>query len=478
MHYFSFIHSFLYTDEIHLKNGDVYILLHLADKYDVPLLLRSVVQFLIRTLNVDNACKAFDVGYQRNLHDLTDAALDLISINASKCLRSETFFELDIKEVAQISSAEGLSCTEEELFEALDLLAEKLCQANGEETTDENKRKVMDQAFYNVRFPLMEYDFLISKVTNRSILSDKEHIAILQSKSHSTELQDTICGFRAIPRKPKNAITVILAIKGQRKLSKIAVEPDFCSLSFEVSHSSLLYGILIYGPCTKTSFCAEVQVSSTKSKNGNGIIYHENKIINSTNGVVTCKMFFQQPVYLVNGSRYEMHMKIYTCSSSPLLFYQPEEEAFLDNSVSMAQEKSAPTIEIGGFSFAGPACSASQSIFGAPPKQAPTTEEDTSLNNSVSMIQEASATTTETRGFSFGVPANPTPHSIFVAPAKQVRATALVCHTESDVKLVSMSTAERNDGVISRTFRHKTLHAFTSINALCSKSQIAGLLLF
>ena len=246
MPYFSFIYSFLYTDEIDLENGDVYNLLNLADKYNVPLLLRSVVQFLIRTLNVDNACKAFDVGFGRNLHNLTDAALDFICINASQCLRSETFFELDIEEITKISSSEGLSCTEEELFEALDLLAEKLCEAYREENTDENKRKIMDQAFYNVRFPLMEYDFLISKVTNRSILSEKEQIAILQSKSHSTELQDTICGFRAIPRKPKNAITVILAIKGQRKLSKIAVEPDFCSLSFEVSHSIWLYGILIY----------------------------------------------------------------------------------------------------------------------------------------------------------------------------------------------------------------------------------------
>ena len=323
-------YRFLYTDDIDLDDVDEYIILHLADKYDVTLLLRRVIQFIALNLDTENAIKAFDAGHRRNLRDLSNTSLEFILRNATACLKSPAFLELDMEEVALISSAEGLSCTEEELFEALDLIAEKECQVNGEEATDENKRKAIGLVLYNVRFTLMDSEYLISKVARRKILSEAELIAILQSQSQTDGHEDMVLDFRATPRMPEKYTVVLIAKRGRHDMRQIECKDGPFLVSFEVSHPSWLYGIMIYGPCQAMRFCTEVTLSLTNGANDTNILQNHG-MLESTAGSVTCNVVFDTPMHLKEKEKYMMKLAIYTSTTSSPLFYQVSESAFLTN---------------------------------------------------------------------------------------------------------------------------------------------------
>ena len=130
---------------------------------------------------------------------------------------------------------------EEELYENLIRWAESECQRQKLDVSWENKRKVLGDLLYKVRFPLMESAYFISQVATTDLLSDAEKADL---KSYHTTDKDTV------PKhfdESERVVQVMRCTASTAYKAGVVNSYNGLALGFEVSHDSLLHGILVFG---------------------------------------------------------------------------------------------------------------------------------------------------------------------------------------------------------------------------------------
>ncbi|KAK3100650.1 hypothetical protein FSP39_023079 [Pinctada imbricata] len=321
---------FLYTDQANLNEENAIPVLHLADKYDVPLLYDRCVKFLNNNIKIENACLIFASAKRYNSETLKIASLSFICLNKD-CLRSDEFLNLCREDVMDISGNENLSCKEENLLESLCRWAEVRCNETGKETNDANKRQILGNLLFTVRFPLMDYDFLINTLSNSKLLTDLELKLVLQKRSKKETLLKESTGMKEVKsiedsseaddtdtedtdeEKPRRQMINGAARKAIQPVnimfesgSVILLTEEMQqeqSISFTVSEDSWFYGVIMYGPETKTRFGYELRLGSY---NDNSKKYSEivkvSSFMTPDEKSYTCALPLNAP-FLLNGSQ-------------------------------------------------------------------------------------------------------------------------------------------------------------------------------
>lgn len=165
---------FLYLDEVQIDAETVMATLYAAKKYEVTALEMACVDFLKANLNPDNA---FMMLTQARLFDegtLTDLCLETIDKNAMDSLFSDSFYDIDLDTLKLVLNRDSLRVREVSLFIAAIRWAELECTRRSWELTTENKRKVLGDALYMIRFPLMTIEEFAHNVAQSELLTDKE----------------------------------------------------------------------------------------------------------------------------------------------------------------------------------------------------------------------------------------------------------------------------------------------------------------
>lgn len=167
---------FLYMDEVDIGPETVMATLYSAKKYEVATLEMACVDFLKENLTSENA---FMLLTQARLFDetaLADMCLETIDKHTLDTLCSEAFLEIDLDTLKLVLSRDTLRSREVSLFAAVVRWSEVECQRKLWQPNADNKRKVLGDALFLIRFPLMTIEEFAVNVAQSGLLTDKEMV--------------------------------------------------------------------------------------------------------------------------------------------------------------------------------------------------------------------------------------------------------------------------------------------------------------
>ena len=165
----------MYYDEVQLTTRNVPEVLFLAQKYLIPSLSKICTEFVGNNLTVKNTLPVLDhcflLGVSKGLEK---QCWSIIDKHASEVAEDNQFLDIDHGTLTALLSRDTLVAKEMVLFRAAVKWAGHECQRLSIPLTVENKRKVLGDAFYSIRFPLMSMKEFTDEVAQSSFLSHEE----------------------------------------------------------------------------------------------------------------------------------------------------------------------------------------------------------------------------------------------------------------------------------------------------------------
>lgn len=165
----------MYYDEVRLTTRNVLEVLFLAQKYLIPNLAKICTEFVGNNLTVENTLPVLDhcflLGVSKGLEKQWWSIIDK---HASEVAEYNQFLDIDHGTLTALLSRDTLVAKEMVLFRVAVKWAGHECQRLSIPLTVENKRKVLGDAFYSIRFPLMSMKEFTDEVAQPSFLSHEE----------------------------------------------------------------------------------------------------------------------------------------------------------------------------------------------------------------------------------------------------------------------------------------------------------------
>lgn len=165
----------MYYDEVQLTTRNVPEVLFLAQKYLIPSLAKICTEFVGNNLTAENTLPVLDhcflLGVSKGLEK---QCWSIIDKHASEVAEDNQFLDIDHGTLTALLSRDTLVAKEMVLFRAAVKWAGHECQRLSIPLTVENKRKVLGDAFYSIRFPLMSMKEFTDEVAQSSFLSHEE----------------------------------------------------------------------------------------------------------------------------------------------------------------------------------------------------------------------------------------------------------------------------------------------------------------
>ncbi|XP_046368522.2 BTB/POZ domain-containing protein 6-like isoform X5 [Haliotis rufescens] len=178
---------YLYTDDVELTPNTVLGLMYAARKYNITGLETECEEFCLQSLSPSNACLFLQQADLFDKEDLKERALRVIKSNAEVSVASEGFRELSKECLKLILKADDMRVDEICIFRSVMSWAEAECRRQGREVTPEEKREVLGECVFLIRFPSMSMVKFATTVCHEGILSDT-HIIMLFRKYAISDL--------------------------------------------------------------------------------------------------------------------------------------------------------------------------------------------------------------------------------------------------------------------------------------------------
>ena len=226
-------------------------LLYIAKKYCVDKLVKVCANFLRDAITSDTVCQIMEASRAISDSEVYDQCLSFMWKNFTDSLKSKDFPTLCMRSMEDVMAIENVIVKEEELYENLMRWAESECKRQTLNVSWENKRKVLGDILYKVRFPLMKRKYFTKKVATTDLLSDTEKLDVLMY----------LCSKDIAPKyfQVNERIQQVVRCVPVSCTNSVPMKNRTASLRFKVSHPSLLHGILVYG-CSSGSCEYSVKV--------------------------------------------------------------------------------------------------------------------------------------------------------------------------------------------------------------------------
>lgn len=234
-------HRFLYTDKTKVTEENLEGLLFCADKYKTYLLAaqcRSSVKGFISTSIV---CKVMEIAHRFNDTEIFETCLKKVDAHTPDFFFTEEFLNMCPSCIYKIVQRDSIFASEKVVFDQVVRWSKEECKRRGLPEKAENQREVLGDILKEIRFPILEHQFLNDVVCETGILNDKEKVDILrqQLKAKCTKL----CMFKKRERKWK-AINVMICSIDPTKISKNSYDvKQLTRIAFTVQHNAFLLGI-------------------------------------------------------------------------------------------------------------------------------------------------------------------------------------------------------------------------------------------
>ena len=170
--------TFLYTDRCNLTTDNAVSVMYLSKKYLVPSLTVKCVNILQRSIEGENATSILEHALQFDEKNLENSCWEFIKSNTKQVIASKDFNEISQTTLAGVLRLDCVNVSEVELFRAVLKWSDSQCSKNDMEPTNENKRSVIGDAIYHLRFLAMsQYEFTANVVAS-GLLTPEEMIPI------------------------------------------------------------------------------------------------------------------------------------------------------------------------------------------------------------------------------------------------------------------------------------------------------------
>jgi hypothetical protein len=171
---------YLYTDEIPDSPELTLKVMYLADKYMIKALVAECVEVIKAKLTVQNVCLVLTYAILIGEETLIDRGWQVVDSETRQVIQSESFYEIDVDLLRDFLKRDTLRITEIELFQAVLKWSGYKCEKSDLEVTMENRRSVLGDAIYNLRFLAMSQDEFLKEVVPTGLLSSEDSLAILR----------------------------------------------------------------------------------------------------------------------------------------------------------------------------------------------------------------------------------------------------------------------------------------------------------
>ena len=194
---------YLYSDEVHLTSGNVFELLYLAKKYIVPFLAENCCRFLEAELRENNVFRILEHARLFSETHLEQRCWKLLETKTSACLQSEGLLWIGHDTLSLLLKRDSLTLVDGEcaVFNAAKRWAAANCKVRGLEPTGEKMRRMLKDAIYLIRFPMMPPRLFGEIVVPTGILTEKEASQVYLFHKQGA-VADPEMKFSCIPRGP------------------------------------------------------------------------------------------------------------------------------------------------------------------------------------------------------------------------------------------------------------------------------------
>lgn len=141
----------------------------------------------------DNVCSILDHALLYDLTRLKNRCRKFINENASKVFKTESFMMLTPSTLGLILESDDLRMEECEVYQAVVVWAGSECSRQELRVTGENKRRVLGEAFYQLRFPHIPLQTFSEVVSREGLLTNEEVIDIFRYHASETKKPVEFC---------------------------------------------------------------------------------------------------------------------------------------------------------------------------------------------------------------------------------------------------------------------------------------------
>ncbi len=167
---------FLYTDECNLSTDNALFVMYLARKYIVPSLAEKCTEFLTANLAAENVFILLRQAVQFVEEEFVKKCWDWIDLKTADVVASDAFGDINQATLAELLKRESLSVKELDLFKAVLKWSEAECSRKGIEANPKNKRAVIGNAIYQIRFGSMTPQEFAENASQSGILTSEEMV--------------------------------------------------------------------------------------------------------------------------------------------------------------------------------------------------------------------------------------------------------------------------------------------------------------
>ncbi|XP_055356241.1 BTB/POZ domain-containing protein 6-like [Paramacrobiotus metropolitanus] len=153
---------YIYADEVNVTAKDAYPTLKCADKYDLPELADSSLICIIDDLGAENRDANHYLQHLENaltwavgIEGVVENCLHFVDVHCAEIFQSERFTELQPKTLQMILERDTLFVEENSVYMAVNRWVSAFCTRSNLEPTPKNRRLVLGDMFFLIRFPLM-----------------------------------------------------------------------------------------------------------------------------------------------------------------------------------------------------------------------------------------------------------------------------------------------------------------------------------
>ncbi|XP_060083780.1 BTB/POZ domain-containing protein 6-like [Ylistrum balloti] len=293
---FSLLLGYLYTDEIQLTVTTVMSVLSAARKYCVDQLVKICEEFLKSNISVENACLLLEQSYMFMEEKLETDCLRFIHDSREKVLQTSGFLELSDACVKSITESDNLAVNESTVYEALIRWSEAESCRQGLQLNDNNRRDVLGDILYTVRFPLMDATYFAREISFRDILTSEEISRIYRiGKNDMFNSHNFNIKRRHKPKPKRGQFDSISRFSRTRRARRYIwnSRSGSDSISFKSSEHVYFHGLLTYGAHEGS----EKITIGVYREGGNTVYRGSHEITRST----YCKVVFDDVISVDHG---------------------------------------------------------------------------------------------------------------------------------------------------------------------------------
>lgn len=297
---------YMYYDEVQLTTDSAPEVLFLARKYLIPSLAEICTEFVANNLTVENTLPVLNhcclLGVSKGLEK---QCWTIIDQHASEIAQDHQFVEIDHGTLTAFLKRDTLVAKETVLFQAAVKWAGRECQRLSIPLTAENKRRVLGDAFYSIRFPLMSMKEFTEDVAQSSFLSHEE-VANMYIGFNSNFQSCNVRFPTELRAEPQQEVVFRCArFESTALRSKWkAVTPQQSTVKFKVKQPISITGVSLFTAVTQsTTKLVKVELCDD---NGSVLTSHHADLVDCDDDSDTQDVFFSSGITLQSDVIYSI----------------------------------------------------------------------------------------------------------------------------------------------------------------------------